>query len=60
MKYYLLYVQKLNFQVCENWRKKGNYIAGCRVVYNKKQSFVRDKPFVKAPLFARGGNTREK
>ena len=36
MKYYLLYVQKLNFQVCENWRKKGNYIAGCRVVYNKK------------------------
>ena len=60
MKHSLFYIQKLNFQVCENCHKKGNYVAGCRVVYNKKQSFVRDKPFVKAPLFARGGNTREK
>ena len=50
----------MHFQDCKNCHKKGNYVAGCRVVYNKKQSFVRDKPFVKAPLFARGGNTREK
>ena len=58
MKYDLLYLQKLKFVKIAT--KRATTIAGCIVVYNKKQSFVRDKPFVKAALFARGGNTGEK